>query len=140
MRSVWWVVLAACGGPQGAGEIGTNRVKVEWRTTPADPGTVAVVLVVDGEIQAQATLSTAADPGANGTCRVRKADVIATELVCGATSTYNYVAAELKAGQVIVTQISGLNDNPNAEERKVVARIPVAGTAFTVLPFTPTSP
>jgi hypothetical protein len=88
MRSVWMAaVIAACGGPQGAGELGTNRLKVEWQTAPPEGEDVKVTLVVDGQPQELGTLSTTADAGVNGACRIRKADAIATELVCGATSS-----------------------------------------------------
>lgn len=140
MRSLWVaVLLAACGGPQNA-EIGNTRLKVEWQTAPGEGDDVKVTLVVDGQPQELGTLSTTADSSAHGACRIRKSDVTATEFVCGATSSYNYFVAELKGGQLIVTRVNGVNDDPNAEERKVVVRQPVTQTSFTVLPFTSTAP
>jgi hypothetical protein len=134
------LALVACGGAQTAKEIGTNRLKVEWRSAAAAAATAKVTFVVEGQPQELGTLSTAADSGANGACRIRKTDVNVTEFACGATSSYNYFVAELKGGQLIVTLVTGVNDDPNAEERKIVSRADVSQTSFTVLPYAPTAP
>lgn len=136
------VMLAACGGPQSAAEIGTNRLKVEWRVAAGEGETAVVTLVVDGTPHELGTLTTTADdkPASPAYCKIRKSDAVATELECGNTPAYNYFAAELKSGQLVVTHVAGVEDDPNSEERKVVLRQDAAQTSFTILPFVPPAP
>ena len=131
MRRLVWLV-AACSGASKAPvdpTLTSNAVKLEWRAQ-AHGSDVDITLVVAGQEQPLGSLSA----GTDATCTMRKAEATVSEFACASSAAYNYFVAELKEGQVIVSLVTGMNDDPNAEERKIVKRVAVTGTSFHVGP------
>src|SRR5438477_11945505 len=123
MRRLLWLVAACSGASKGPVDptLTSNAVKLEWRAQAHDAN-VDVTLVVAGQEQALGSLAA----GTDATCTMRKAEATVSEFVCGTSAAYNYFVAELKEGQVIVSLVTGMTDDPNAEERKVVKRVDVS--------------
>src|ERR1700704_954125 len=98
IRSLW--VLAACSGA-GKGTVDpsltSNAVKIEWQAVQGEGQNVDVTIVVAGQELPLGTLNAVSADNAPSTCTLRKAEATVTEFSCGATSSYNYFLAELKA-------------------------------------------
>jgi hypothetical protein len=146
------VLAAACGGHartvplanHGGGAAG-GPIAVAWRAAlDPEPGAeqAKITIVVAGSPIEVGALSTAADGAEDGTlaaCRIRAdlAKPTVTAFECGGTPAYNYMVAELAGAELVVTRIEGVDPEPEAERRTVVARIPVTGTQLAVAPWTP---
>jgi hypothetical protein len=139
-------LMVGCGGkpvpPTTPSNQGGDAVELAWRATQAADESVDVTLVVAGTPHALGQLSAASDdaPGTPKTCTIAKSTETMSEFTCGMTPAYNMYFAELAGSELIVTRVSGVDNeiDPEAqEERLEVKRIPVNGTKLTTTPYSP---
>jgi hypothetical protein len=132
--SIVAVALAACGAkqpsappPSPVGDVGPP-IALEWKAEQADGGRVDVSLMIDGTAQHVGLLDAQTDTeaGTPATCALRAAYPLRSEFQCGAG---NYYAAELHAGELVITLDDG------AAHAVEVKRLPVDGDRLAVRPY-----
>ena len=139
-------MLAACGGSKPA-EVnnagGGTAAKLEWRASQGQDENVNVTLVVAGQEIALGKLNAASDdaPGTPSTCSVgEKSTATSVEFTCGATPAYNYFVAELKGGELVISLVTGVDQDPGSEKRAEVKRLPATFSSLTVAPYVKPAP
>lgn len=143
-----FAVLIGCGAAGRPSTTNTGQtVVLEWRAVQAAADHVDVSIVVNGSAIALGKLEAFTDDAAGtpATCAVHDhATATAVEFGCGGTPMFNYYRAELQAGTLVITRVTGANngkDHEHEDEKHTeVTRAPVSGTTLSVVPFTPTPP
>jgi len=140
-------VLGACGGspkapaaPANHAAPGGGPVTLAWQAVQGEGEQVVVTAEVAGTTVDLGTLAAEADDaeGTPATCSIGdKGTPTRSTFTCGRTPAYNYVVADLAAGQLVFTLVTGVDDEPASEHRTELQRVPVTGDALSVAPYAP---
>ena len=137
-------VTCACGGvgrpPIGSAESAGPGVTVAWRAQQATGSQVDVSLIVEGKEVSLGTLDATSedtDPasGTPGACSIARADATATQLTCGATAQIQAYLVELRDGELVISQLTGVEQDRASHARREIKRVPVDATTLTVAPY-----
>jgi hypothetical protein len=137
------LAIAACGGatkPTTTPAAHDGSIDLAWRAADRADHFVDVTLVVAGKPVALGVLNPESDSGppTPAECAIRNGTPTHSEFWCGGTPAFNYFAADLKDGNIVVTVNTGVTLGPNEvqdEKHKEVTRVPAAGASLAVQPY-----
>ena len=135
------VVVGCAGAPHPVPPAQT--VAIAWRTAPAEGRDVEVSVVVDGDARRVGRLrADGPRAGSPKTCALRLSTQTESGLSCGDTTDLNYYAAELVAGDLVVTLHTGFEsegDGPIENPPIEMLRLAVHGSRLVVAPYEQTT-